>query len=186
MAEPLPFTACRLALSGNLRGCGQAIGGVVAIFCARFARVPPPITNPGSATAINIITLYYVIYYCHISTEPPGQPITLRLEGVGATRIQITWESPLTVDFPISRYEVIARATENPDIIIRNMSTPNNSTFVNVIDLIPGTAYNFTVVAVIEAGEVVARGVESASLDDIITGFTGKHWTNWLNITACM
>ena len=55
------------------------------------------------------------------------------------------------------------------------MSTPNNNTFVNFTDLIPGTAYNFTVMAVIEAGEVVARGVESASLDDIImTGFTGK------------
>ena len=55
------------------------------------------------------------------------------------------------------------------------MSTPNSNTFVNVTDLIPGTAYNFTVVAVIEAGELVARGVESASLDDIMTGFTGKH-----------
>ena len=52
------------------------------------------------------------------------------------------------------------------------MSTPNNNTFVNVTDLIPGT-YNFTVVAVIEAGEVVARGVESASLRNIRTGFTG-------------
>ena len=54
------------------------------------------------------------------------------------------------------------------------MSTPNNNTLVNVTDLIPGTAYNFTVVAVIEAGEVVARGVESASLDDVMTGFTGN------------
>ena len=58
------------------------------------------------------------------------------------------------------------------------MSTPNSNTFVNVTDLIPGTAYNFTVVAVIEAGEVVARGVESASLNDVMTGFTGKYYTN--------
>ena len=57
------------------------------------------------------------------------------------------------------------------------MSTPNNNTFINVTDLIPGTTYSFTVVAVIEVGEVIAcRGVESASLD-IMTGFTGKHWT---------
>ena len=54
------------------------------------------------------------------------------------------------------------------------MSTPNNNTFVNFTDLIPGTAYNFTVVAVIEAGEVVARGAESTSLRNIRTGFTGK------------
>ena len=108
-------------------------------------------------------------------TEPPGRPVTLRLETVGATWIQITWESPLVVDFPISHYEVIARATENPDVLIRNMSTPNNNTFINVTDLIPGTTYNFIIVAVIEAGEVVARGAESLSLDDITTGFTGKH-----------
>ena len=55
------------------------------------------------------------------------------------------------------------------------MSTPNNNTFINVTDLSPGTAYNFTVVAVIEVGEVVARGAESTSLDNIMTGFTGKH-----------
>jgi hypothetical protein len=56
------------------------------------------------------------------------------------------------------------------------MSTPNNNTVVNVTDLFPGTVYNFTVVAVVEAGEVVARGAESAyaSLGDIVTGLTGK------------
>ena len=53
------------------------------------------------------------------------------------------------------------------------MSTPNNNTFINVTDLIPGT-YNVTVVAVIETGEVVARGVESTSLRNIMTGFTGN------------
>ena len=116
-----------------------------------------------------------IILIIAFSTDLPGQPIVLRVETVGATWVLISWESPLTVDFPISRYEVLARAAENPDVIIRNISTPNNSTFVNVTDLIPGTAYNFTVVAVIEAGEVVARGVESASLDGIMTGFTGKH-----------
>ena len=106
--------------------------------------------------------------------ELPGQPVTLLVKTVGATWIQITWESPLSVDFPITRYEVIARATDNPDVIIRNMSTPNNNTFVNVTDLLPGTAYSFSVVAVIEAGETVAKGVESTSLGGIMTGFTCK------------
>ena len=56
------------------------------------------------------------------------------------------------------------------------MSTLNNNTLVNVTDLLPGTMYNLTVVAVIEAGEVVTRGVESVPLGDIITqsGFIGK------------
>ena len=103
----------------------------------------------NSRTCISHCVLLFSYYL-------PGQPVTLREETVGATWIQLTWESPLVVDFPISHYEIIARAT---NIIIRNMSTPNNSTFVNVTDLIPGTAYSFTVVAVIEVGEVVARGV---------------------------
>ena len=107
-----------------------------------------------------------------ILADLPGQPVSLRLETVGATWIKITWESPLIVEFPISRYKVIARATDNPNIIIR-MSTLNNNTFINVTDLIPGT-YNVTVVAVIEADEVVARGAESASLRNIRTGFTGN------------
>ena len=104
------------------------------------------------------------------SSVLPGQPVTLSVEKVGPTWVQITWETPRSIDFPITHYEVIARA----DVIIRNMSTPNNNTFVNVTDLLPGTDYNFTVVAVIEAGEVVARSVESASLGGIVTGFTGK------------
>ena len=112
----------------------------------------------------------------------PGQPRTLSVETVGATWIQICWEPPLTVDFPISHYEVIVRAADNPDMMIRNMSTPNNSTLVNVTDLLPGTTYNFTVVAVIEAGEVVARGFESAPFTDIITGFTGKMYISKLGL----
>ena len=122
---------------------------------------------------IIIMILLYDIYMIAFSSVPPGQPVTLREERVGATWIQITWESPPTIDFPITRYEVIARAA-NPNVIPKNMSTPNNNTFVNITDLLPGTEYNFTVVAVIEAGEVVARGVESASLGGIMTGFTGK------------
>jgi hypothetical protein len=102
----------------------------------------------------------------------PGQPVTLSADSLGATWVLICWESPLTVDFPISRYEVIARAT---DILIRNMSTPNNNTVVNVTNLFPGTAYNFTAVAVIQVGEVLARGAESTSLDAIMTGLTGKY-----------
>ena len=54
-----------------------------------------------------------------------------------------------------------------------NMSTPDNNTFVNVTNLLPGTTYNFTVVAVIEAGDVIARSVESVPFDDITTATTG-------------
>ena len=115
-------------------------------------------------------------WYINFFLVPPGQPHTLSVETIGATWTQICWEAPFDVDFPISRYEIISHATDNPDTetIIRNMSTPDNTTFVNITNLLPVTTYNITVVAVIEAGDVIARSVESAPLGDIMTGFTGK------------
>lgn len=56
--------------------------------------------------------------------------------------------------------------------LVQNRSTLDNSTFINVTGLIHSTTYNFSVVAVIEAGEVVARSEESAVLEDIGTTAT--------------
>ena len=53
--------------------------------------------------------------------------------------------------------------------LVQNRSTLDNTTFINVTGLNPSTIYNFSVVAVIEAGEVVARSKESAVLKDIGT-----------------
>ena len=58
--------------------------------------------------------------------------------------------------------------------MVMNVSTPNNATFFNVTDLLPGTTYNLSVVSVIEAGELIARSIESVPLGNIMTGFTGK------------
>ena len=109
-----------------------------------------------------------------ISTVPPGQPRTVSVESIGATWVRICWEDPFNVEFPISNYEIIAHATDNLGEIIRNMSTPDNDTFVNVTGLLPGTTYNFTVVAVVQGGDVIARGPESLPLDEVRTEFTGK------------
>ena len=95
------------------------------------------------------------------------------MENVGATWVRICWEPPFDVDFPISRYEIIARPLDNVDAKVVNTSTRDNRTFINITNLDPGILYNFSVVAVIEAGGVVARGVESESLGDIMTATTG-------------
>ena len=57
----------------------------------------------------------------------------------------------------------------NGVIGIQTRSMLDNSTFINVTGLNPSTTYNFSVVAVIEAGEVVARSEESEHLKDIRT-----------------
>lgn len=110
----------------------------------------------------------------HTSAAPPGQPRTVSMENVGATWVQITWEPPFVVEFLISSYEIIAQASDDFGEIIRNMPTPDNKTFVNVTNLLPGTTYNFTVVAVTQGGDVIARGPESLPLQDVSTEFTGE------------
>ena len=83
------------------------------------------------------------------------------------------WDAPFEVESPISYYEVIARATDNNNAGLVNVSTTDNSTFFNVTGLLPGTTYNLTVVAVSQGGGVIARGPESTPLGNIMTDVTG-------------
>ena len=92
------------------------------------------------------------------------------MQNIGATWISLRWESPLEVDFPISYYEIVV--TKLIDVGAaqqENRSTLNNSTFVNVTGLSSDTIHAFSVVAVVEAGEVVARSDRSAVLENIRT-----------------
>ena len=108
----------------------------------------------------------------HGSPAPPNQPHTLAVEDIGATLLRVCWTAPLEIMNPISRYEVIARPI---DVNARpvTVSTADNSTFVNVTGLLPGTTYNLTVVAIVEGGGVVARSQESEPLGNIMTATTG-------------
>ena len=103
---------------------------------------------------------------CYYSfSVPPDEPRALLVQNIGATWVNLRWEPPLEVDFPISYYEIIA-ASAVDDV---QLFTPDNNTFINVTGLSPDTAYNLNVVAVIEAGEVLARSEQSAVLEDIMT-----------------
>ena len=62
---------------------------------------------------------------------------------------------------PISYYEIIARAVDSSEII--STKTDTNVTIFNITGLLPGTAYELTVVAVSEGGDVTARSPESDS-----------------------
>ena len=86
------------------------------------------------------------------STAPPGRPRTLAVENIGVTWIRMCWDPPFEIESPISYYEVIARATDNNNARLVNVSTTDNSTFFNVTGLLPGTTYNLTVVAVSQGG----------------------------------
>ena len=87
------------------------------------------------------------------------------MQNIGVTWVLIHWESSTEVNFPISHYDIVGASVVGGV----QLSTPNNNTFINVTGLNPGTTYNFSVVAVIQAGEVVTRSEESAPLKDIGT-----------------
>ena len=115
-------------------------------------------------------TLMNLVLNADFFTVPPGQPRALSVQNIGTTWVHLLWQPPLVVDFPVSYYEV--KVANDIGGGAQHLETLDNSTFFNVTGLSSGTTYNFSVVAVIEAGQVVARGVESEPLEDIQTTAT--------------
>ena len=92
-----------------------------------------------------------------------------------ATSFILCWEAPLEVNSPISFYTVSARnlnSTGGGNDITRN--TTNNSTLFTVPDLLPGTTYELTVVAVSQGGDVFANGEPSRPMTGT-TDVTGNN-----------
>ena len=88
--------------------------------------------------------------------------------------MHISWIAPINTESPkISRYEVIAHRANNNNAMPVNISTADNTTFVNVTGLLPGTTYILTIVAVVERGGVIARSEESDPLVNIMTITSG-------------
>ena len=92
-----------------------------------------------------------------------------------ATSFVLYWKAPLEFNSPISFYTVSAWNLNSTgggnDVVTRN--TTNNSTlFTAVPDLLPGTTYELTVVAVSQGGDVVARSQPSDPIVDT-TAVTG-------------
>ena len=115
-----------------------------------------------------IVKLSIIVYY--YLTVSPGQPHTLSVDGVDATSIIIGWVAPTEVHSPITFYSINTHNLNGTgrmtDIVLVNTTT--NSTFFNVTNLLPGTTYELSVVAVSQGGDVIARSDPS----DPATGST--------------
>ena len=85
-------------------------------------------------------------------------------------------------DSPISRYEIIAHSLDNSAGMV-TVSTMSSVTIFNVTGLLPGTAYELTVVTVSEGGDVIAKSPESESAQ-ATTEFTGM-CTHLSDIELC-
>ena len=99
---------------------------------------------------------------CYSFTATPGPPINPTIKDVGATWVCISWTAPLVAGSPISRYEVIARSLDNSQTAgMVTVSTKSSVTAFNATGLLPGTAYELSVVAVSQGGDVIAKSPES-------------------------
>ena len=90
------------------------------------------------------------------SLAPPGEPHAVTTKVVGATWIFLTWEAPDMTEYPTTSYE-IRRNDSQIESSPLLLTTGNNDTFFNVTDLLPGTTYELTVVAVSRVGDVIAK-----------------------------
>ena len=111
--------------------------------------------------------------YTH--TAPPGQPCPPSVDNIKATSIQVLWNPPSMTDSPITYYLINAcslNSTTEASKVVANTTT-NVTSFV-VSNLLPGTTYELTVVAVSQGGGVSAHSQPS---DPVVnkTEVTGKH-----------
>ena len=72
------------------------------------------------------------------------------------------------LESPISHYVITANANTEGMSIMASVTAENDTTLFNMTGLLPGTAYEFTVLAVFQGGDVIAKGQPS----DNITGTT--------------
>ena len=101
----------------------------------------------------------------NFTLAPPSQPSIPAIESSGATWVHVFWTAPLVAHSPISYYEIILARIVVDDISkVISTDTNINTTNFNVTGLFPGMAYELTVVAISEGGNITARSPESDSL----------------------
>ena len=107
----------------------------------------------------------------HECTVPPGQPQMLIVTNIEATSAYIQWSPPSESNSPISHYLInVVQAGSPGGALVVNATV---LTSFNMTDLLPGTTYELTVVAVSQGGNVIAKSQPSSSVT-ITTRFSGK------------
>ena len=98
-----------------------------------------------------------------------------------ATSLSVCWKAPFEAASPISYYLVNTTNLNNTGgmnaFVVAN--TTNNTTFVNITGLLPGTTYELTVVAVSQGGDIVAR---SEASDPVVHTTNNTGWSHSNNV----
>ena len=136
-------------------------------------------THTLSHTHTHIHTYTHTHSHIHthiVNTVSPDQAYGLSVESVESTSISITWQPPTLTSIHVLYYIINADNLNSSggDNNMTQVNTTNNAEFVNVTDLLPGTTYELTVVAVSEdiIMETVSMSQPSSSVVTT-TGFTG-------------
>ena len=124
-----------------------------------------------------------------LNTVPPDQAHALTVESSESTSISISWRPPTLTNLQILYYLISAVNLNSTSTVvgendsITQVNTTSNVMLYNVTDLLPGTTYELTVVAVsrdIYRPEIVASMSQPSSSVTTTTGFTG------ISLNLCM
>ena len=111
-----------------------------------------------------------------MNTVSPDQAYGLSVESVESTSISFSWQPPTLTSVCVLYYIINADNLNSSvgDNNVRQVNTTNNATFYNVTDLLPGTTYKLTVVAVSEDITMETDSMRQPSGSVVTTtGFTG-------------
>ena len=79
------------------------------------------------------------------------------------------------LESPISHYIITANASTEGMSIVASVTAENDATLFNMTGLLPGTAYEFTISAVSQGGDVIqSKGQHSDSVTGTTVAIAGE------------
>ena len=105
----------------------------------------------------------------------PSQPSSVKVEHSEATSIELHWKSPFMTPSPILYYAVYANNLNKSDDEDADLQLTNDITMTsfNVTDLLPGTTYELTLVAIYREDGIPTPMIRAGNSVIGTTRFTG-------------
>lgn len=94
------------------------------------------------------------------SIVPPSKPLNLKVADCGPVCIHLQWQTPLKLGQPTLSYYAVTYVNEEG----RGSTIQTYDNAIRFSELVPGTTYQFTVVAISKVGNVIGRSLPSDPL----------------------
>ena len=94
------------------------------------------------------------------SIVPPSKPLDLKVADCGPVCIHLQWQTPLKLGQPTLSYYAVTYVNEEG----RESTIQTYKNAIRFSELVPGTTYQFTVLAASKVGNVIGRSLPSDPL----------------------